>query len=141
MAKITYRHSLMRRMLWPMYSIDQTFFTVVMLGLVAAATFLFYAEATFFVVAGCVIAIWGLSFRHAPISARVRGSARPRASEILDNYWAPSARRECWVPRAARWRRWNFVEICIATAGDDIIISGPRSNVIPLIADLEDELR
>ena len=136
MTEITHCHALSRRVLWPIYSADQAILTVAVIGAIAALFALLDSRAAPFVTVGSIIVVWILNYRHSPIRVRIPRSVRANAVEILDEYWMRTGRTECWVPRAARWRRWGFIEICITDTDNEIIITGPQTNVLPLISDL-----
>lgn len=136
MTEVTHCHSLSRRVLWPIYSADQAIITLAVIGTIAALMVLVDSRAAPFVVGGSIVVVWILNYRHSPISVRVPSYVRADAVEILDAHWMSAERKGCWVPRAARWRRWGFVEICITDADNGIIITGPRINVLSLISDL-----
>jgi hypothetical protein len=138
LVEVKYRHSFLRRLLLPIYGPDQAIFTAVVISLVALVCFSLEPAAAPYVIGGSIIGGWLKSYPHAPVSVRVPNSRRVAATRILDTHWHRAETGDCWVPRASRWRRWGYVKICLKDASDgELIISGPRANVLALVADLQ----
>ena len=134
MATITHLHSKARRFLLPIYGPDQAIFTAVLGALVIVGCLAVDPAATPYLAGGAMLGMWFMAGPHAPVLAEVSPSARNVIEEILDAQWKRSATPSCWVPRGPRWLRWGYVRICLEERTDRLIVTGPETNVRPLLA-------
>lgn len=132
--EISHLHPRARRLLLPIYGLDQALVSGVLITTIAVGCLVLAPDATPYVAGGALLGIWLYSGPHAPVVARVSPSLRGRIIEVLDAEWRRSDREDCWVPRVARWRRWEYVQICLLERAGDLIITGPETNVRPLLA-------
>lgn len=133
------RNGPIRRLLWPMYSLDQTVCTLSLIASIGVIVFSLDRDATIYVIVGTTIVTWISAYRHAPVCVLLPRPAYAAAVRVLDRHWRRSDRDNCWVPRATRWRRWSHVMICLLDNKEQgFTIEGPCSNVTSLVSDLKE---
>jgi hypothetical protein len=134
MEEITHLHPRLRRFLLPVYGRDQAIVVGLLITAISVGCLILDPPATPYLVGGALLGMWFVSGPHAPVSARVPPSLKHSIVEILDFEWRRSEIPDCWVPRVARWRRWGYVRICIEEQPGVLIVTGPETNVRPLLA-------
>ena len=137
MATITHLHSRMRRFLLPIFGVDQAIFCGTLVAVVVVGCLASDPVATPYLVGGALVGMWFVAGLHAPVSAQVSLSSKDAIIETLDAHWRRSGTDRCWVPRVARWRRWGYVQICLQELPGVLIVTGPETNVRPLLARAE----
>lgn len=118
----------------PVFGLDQAIFSAVLMAIAVVGCLALEPAATPYVAGAGLLGMWFVARPHAPVSARLPSSSKGAIIEILDERWRRSGLQDCWVPRSARWRRWGYVRICLAEQPGILVVTGPETNIRPLLA-------
>jgi hypothetical protein len=132
--RISLIHGSARQLLLPIYGLDQAIVAAGMMLVMLILLLMFDPEAAPFVLVGGWVGIWITQAKAAPARATVPSDWRPALIATLERVgWRPDPDTSRWVPPAARWARWSFVEIRLESVGSDLQVTGPDNNLTPLL--------
>ena len=133
MTSVVKTHSLLRRMIFPFYSVYEVVAFVVLEALVLAVSYFvipeYFIRSLFFGYVGWLI----MADSTSPAQLSVKAGKLENVKAFLSDFgFVSSAPNELWTPALPRALRWAYNKVTISKHDDRLVITGPANSLTQL---------